>query len=154
MSKLTEIADALGWSPPSILADPHGLDQLIEWKMGSIDSLRKTRLNTIARGAQMQRQFTIELRVDFVDTEKLGPLKQVLQQAARHAFATAMLISDNPKSTRVAIFSDDFFTGHQEIALLEDVIQQGLDATGETTSGSESISSELMAAVQSPKDEG
>lgn len=102
----------------------------------------------------MQRQFTIELRVDFVDTEKLGPLKQVLQQAARHAFATAMLISDNPKSTRVAIFSDDFFTGHQEIALLEDVIQQGLDATGETTSGSESISSELMAAVQSPKDEG
>jgi hypothetical protein len=58
----------------------------------------------------MQRQFTIELRVDFADSEKLGPLKQVLQQAARHAYATAQLISDNPKSTQIAIFSDDFFS--------------------------------------------
>lgn len=101
----------------------------------------------------MQRQFTIEIRVDFADSDKLGPLKQTLIQAARHGYATAQLLSDNPKSTRVAIFSDDFFTGHQEIALLEDVIQQGLDATGETTSGSDSVSSELLAAVQSPRDD-
>lgn len=96
----------------------------------------------------MQRQFTIELRVDFADAEKLGPLKQVLQQAARHAFATAMLISDNPKSTQVAIFSDDFFSGHEEIKLLDDLIQQGLDATGETSSGADEVSSELMDAVR------
>lgn len=94
----------------------------------------------------MQRQFTIELRVDFADSEKLGPLKQVLQQAARHAFATAQLISDNPKSTQVAIFSDDFFSGHEEIKLLEDVIQQGLDMTGEVQA-SDQPSSELLAAV-------
>lgn len=94
----------------------------------------------------MQRQFTIELRVDFADPEKLGPLKQVLQQAARHAFATAQLISDNPKSTQVAIFSDDFFTGHEEIKLLDDVIQNGLDAQGQE-SGSEGISSELAGAM-------
>jgi hypothetical protein len=94
----------------------------------------------------MQRQFTIELRVDFADPEKLGPLKQVLQQAARHAFATAQLISDNPKSTQIAIFSDDFFSGHEEIKLLDDVIQQGLDQVGEET-GSENISDELRGAV-------
>lgn len=95
----------------------------------------------------MQRQFTVELRVDFADADKLGPLKQVLQQVARHAFATAQLLSDNPKSTQIAIFSDDFFSGKEEIALLDDVIQQGLDATG-NTSGSGEISSELMGALK------
>lgn len=95
----------------------------------------------------MQRQFTIELRVDFADQDKLEPLKQVLQQAARHAFATAQLISDNPKLTKIAIFSDDFFSGHEEIKLLEDTIQQGLDAVGET-SGSDGLSSELMNAAK------
>lgn len=93
----------------------------------------------------MQRQFTIELRVDFADSEKLGPLKQVLQQAARHSFATAQLLSDNPKTTQVAIFSDDFFSGHEEIKLLDDVIQQGLDQVGDNK---ETISSELMGALK------
>lgn len=95
----------------------------------------------------MQRQFTIELRVDFADPEKLEPIKKVLQQAARHAFATAQLISDNPKLTKIAIFSDDFFTGHEQIALLEDTIQQGLDSIGQE-SGSEGISSELANAAK------
>jgi hypothetical protein len=126
------------------------LDQIIEWKAGSIAVLKHYKLDTITRGAHMQRQFTIELRVDFADPEKLGPLKNVLQQAARHAFATAQLISDNPKSTQIAIYSDDFFSGHETIALLEDTIQQGLDATGEDSSGSESISSELAALGNIP----
>lgn len=124
-------------------------DAIIEWKSGSIAVLKHYHLptDTITRGAHMQRQFTIELRVDFADAEKLPVLKGVLQQAARHAFATAQLISDNPKSTKIAIFSDDFFTGHETIALLEDTIQQGLDATGET-SGSDDISSELANAAK------
>jgi hypothetical protein len=121
-------------------------NRLIEWKSGSIAVLKLYRLDTITRGAHMQRQFTIELRVDFADADKLGPMKQVLQQAARHAYATAQLISDNPKSTQIAIYSDDFFTGHEEIKLLDDTIQQGLDAVGEE-SGSEAVSSELAAAV-------
>lgn len=126
--------------------DDH-LNKLIEWKAGSIKSLKQYRLHTITEGAHMQRQFSIELRVDFADAEKLIPLQQTLQQAARHALATARLISDNPKSTQVAIYSEDFFSGHQQISLLDDVIQQGLDATGEETSGSDTISSELMGAV-------
>lgn len=128
------------------------LDQLIEWKAGSIAVLRHYKFPDVTpekvRSIHMQRQFTIELRVDFADPDKLGPLTQTLQQAARHAYATAQLISDNPKSTQIVIYSDDFFSGHQEIALLDDVIQHGLDATGETSSGSDGVSSELMAAVQ------
>jgi hypothetical protein len=122
------------------------LNKLIDWRAGSIAVLRNYKLDTITRGAHMQRQFTIELRVDFADPEKLPELKKVLQQAARHAFATAQLISDNPKSTQIAIFSDDFFTGHEEIKLLDDTIQQGLDNIGEE-SGSEGVSSELAGAV-------
>ena len=98
----------------------------------------------------MQRQFTIELRVDFVDPEKLPVLKSVLQQAARHAFATAQLITDNPKTTQIAIYSDDFFSGHEEIKLLEDVIQQGLDATAVSPPDAAEdgeVSSELKAAM-------
>lgn len=95
----------------------------------------------------MQREFTIQLRVDFADSEKLEPIQNVLKQAARHALATARLISDNQKSTQVVIFSDDFFHGHQEIALMDDVIQQGLDAIGED-SGTDAISSELADALK------
>ena len=131
---------------PALLADPDQLDKLIAWRLGSIQNLKRNRLYAITEGAHMQRQFTIELRVDFADSEKLGPLKQVLQQAARHAFATAMLISDNPKSTQVAIFSDDFFSGHEEIKLLDDVIQQGLDQTGEAQP-EDTPSAELLGAV-------
>lgn len=94
----------------------------------------------------MQRQFTIELRVDFADQDKLEPLKQTLRQAARHAYATAMLISDNPKATQIAIFSEDFFSAHEEIKMLDDDIQNGLDATS-GDSESTGVSSELTAAV-------
>ena len=122
------------------------LDQLIEWRAGSISVLKHYKLDTITRGAHMQRQFTMELRVDFADADKLEPLTQTLQQAARHCLATARLISDNPKSTQIVVYSDDFFAGHQQIEIMTDVIQEGLDATGNET-GSDNVSSELMAAV-------
>ena len=122
------------------------LDKLIEWKAGSIAVLKHYKLDTITRGAHMQRQFTMELRVDFADKDKLPVLIETFRQAACHVNATAQLISDNPKSTQIVVYSDDFFAGHQEIALLDDVIQQGLDAVGET-SGSDTISDELAGAI-------
>lgn len=121
------------------------LGQLIDWKAGGIAVLKYYKLDTISRGAHMQRQLTMELRVDFADQEKLPAIQQAFQQAARHVLATARLISDNPKSTQIAIYSEDFFSGHQEIALLDDVIQQGLDAT--SNDESQGISSELMGAM-------
>lgn len=122
-------------------------DHWIEWRASSV-SVLKHYPKPEGGAFAMQRQFTIELRVDFADADKLEPLKQTLQQAARHAYATAQLISDNPKLTQIAIYSDDFFTGHKEISLMDDVIQQGLDETGGAESGSDSISSELANAAK------
>jgi hypothetical protein len=123
------------------------LADLIDWKAGDIGVLRHY-YNPMIGGAKSmtQRMFTVELRVDFADVDKLGPMKKALQQCARHAFATAQLISDNPKSTRIVVYSDDFFSGHEDIALLDDDIQKGLDDAGGKDDGG-TIDASLMAAV-------
>ena len=93
----------------------------------------------------MQRQFTIELRVDYADNEKNDAMRTALQAAARHVYATAMLLADAVKP-QIAIFSDDFFAGHEQIALLEDTIQAGKDEIGgeqETP-----VSDELLGAMR------
>lgn len=94
---------------------------------------------------KMQRQFTIELRVDYEDSEKNAVMRQACQAAARHMFATANLIKDGQKP-QVAIFSDDFYSGHEDITLLEDTIQNGIDSLG-GVSADDTVSSELLAAV-------
>lgn len=73
-------------------------------------------------------------------------MRQALQHAARHVYAQATLLSDGVKP-QVAVFSDDFFSGHEEIKLLDDVIAQGLDATN-MAGTEETVSSELMAAMK------
>lgn len=93
----------------------------------------------------MQRQFTIELRVDYADNDKTKVMRQAMQQAARHAYATAVLIADGVKP-QIALFSDDFFTGHEQIELLEDTVGQGI-AQIDSGEPEEQISSELMAAA-------
>lgn len=98
----------------------------------------------------MQRQFTIELRVDYADNGKNEAMRQALTAAARHVYATATLLADAVKP-QIAIFSDDFFSGHEEIELLEDVIAQGkqqLEQAG-VSEQPEEISSELLSAVRS-----
>ena len=97
----------------------------------------------------MQRQFTIEIRVDYADNGKTDVMKKAMQQAARHVFATATLLADGVKP-QVAVFSDDFFTGHEEIALLDDTITQGIEAI-QATGEQEVISNELLAATRAGK---
>ena len=124
------------------------LDKMIEWKAGSNSVLRHYTLDTITRGAHMQRQFTIELRCDFADRDKLPELKKTLLVAARHCFATASLLADTPKTTQIAIFSNDFFSPPEEIKMMDDLIQQGLDATGgNDEQQDDTISADLAAAV-------
>lgn len=128
---------------PDILANPDMLDRLIDWKMGSPAQRRKE--SHIALGAPMQRQFTIELRVDYEDADKNETMRKACQAAARHVYATATLIADGVKP-QIAIYADDFFSAHQEIELLEDTIQQGIDAS--QLKDEDPVSSELMAAVR------
>ena len=93
----------------------------------------------------MQRQFTIELRVDYADNEKNDSMRLALQQAARHVYATGVLLADGVKP-QIAVFSDDFFTGHEAIALLDDTVAQGIDQIGGPDEDS-GVSAELLNAV-------
>jgi hypothetical protein len=119
---------------------------LIEWQAGSIAVLKHYQLDTISKGAHMQRQFTIEVRVDYADADKNAVMKETLQACARHAYATAVLLNDGVKA-QVAIFSDDFFSGHEEIMLLDDTIQKGIDAVGGADEA-DKPSSEMLAAMR------
>lgn len=94
----------------------------------------------------MQRQFTIELRVDYADNEKNAAMQEAVQRAARHVLATAALLADGVKPM-IAAFSDDFFTGHKEISVLEDTIAKGQAQIGSTAE--DSVSSELTSALAS-----
>lgn len=124
------------------------LDRLITWKAGSMAVLKHYKLDTITKGAHMQRQFTIELRVDFADRDKLPELKQTLLQCARHAYSTASLLSDTPKTTQIAIYSNDFFSPPEEIKMLDDIIAKGIvDANLQQEDTDSGISPELAAAV-------
>lgn len=121
---------------------------LVAWKAGSNAVLRRYKLSTITEGAHMQRQFTIELRVDFADEEKNEAIRETLRQCARRALATANLIADNQKATRIAIWADDFYSGHEEIKLLDDVLGEVTKDTVNETGGDEP-SAEMLGALAS-----
>jgi len=94
----------------------------------------------------MQRKITIEVCVDFADNAKNDEIRTTAKDCALRMMATCNLIADNPKATRVACWSEDFFAGHEEIALLQDPLGA---VTKETIGTSEDeISSELMGALK------
>ena len=68
-----------------------------------------------------------------------------LQAAARHVYATATLLADAVKP-QIAIFSDDFFAGHEQITLLEDTIKAGKEQIGGTDETP--VSDELLGAMR------
>jgi hypothetical protein len=88
----------------------------------------------------------MELRVDYADNEKNETMRNALQAAARHVYATAVLLNDGVKP-QIAIFSDDFFSGHEEIQLLEDTIAKGLGEVGQAEA-QDKPSQELLDALK------
>ena len=122
------------------------LDQLILWRMRDP---RYVDMNTRLKGVAMQRQWTIEARADFADKDKNEAITTAVQQAAVHIHAVMALLSDGQKPQVVA-FSDDFFSGHAEIALHEDVIGNAIAAHGGTVEAAE-VSDEMLAAVRELK---
>lgn len=131
-----------GRLPARLVMTPGMLDRMIDWRVddprvgiGDPHTGRKER---------MQRQFTIELRVDYADNGKNDAMRKAMQAASRHIYATAALLSDGVKP-QLAVFSDDYFQGHEEIQLLDDTIQQGIEELG--GGADEGVSSELAGAV-------
>jgi hypothetical protein len=120
----------------SVTAEPSIMDHIIDWKLRYLTVEDK----------QLIRQFTIELRVNYADADKNEVMRKACAAAARHVFATANLLADGVKPD-IAIFSDDWFAGKEEISLMQDVIQQGLDETSVAQNGEATVSSELMQAV-------
>lgn len=129
------------WRTVNPVENEKQLDQMIQWKSRGPNGL----LWYTERSELMNRQFTIELRVDYADSDKNEVMRQALQIAGRHMYATAELLGDGVKP-QIAMFSDDFFDGHAEIALIDDVLQKGKDML--KLGDDEGVSSELMAACR------
>lgn len=66
------------------------------------------------------RTFTIELRVDDADPEKVELVKQAARVAAKHLFTTALLLADGRKP-QIALNSGDLFETDKEISLADDL---------------------------------
>ena len=125
------------------------LDAIIEWKIGNP---RYKQFNQEQEQEQVmpQRQFTIELRVDYADEEKNVIMNMQLARQARHLLATATLLSDGQMPT-IAAFSEDFFIGKAEIDLMLDAIGEGVK---DMKAGEDSVSQELLDAFKAqPKSE-
>ena len=125
------------------------LDAIIEWKIGNP---RYKQFNQEQEQEQVmpQRQFTIELRVDYADEEKNVIMNMQLARQARHLLATATLLSDGQTPT-IAAFSEDFFVGKAEIDLMLDAIGEGVK---DMKAGEDSVSQELLDAFKAqPKSE-
>ena len=123
------------------------LDAIIEWKIGNP---RYKQFNQEQEQVMPQRQFTIELRVDYADEEKNVIMNMQLARQARHLLATATLLSDGQTPT-IAAFSEDFFIGKAEIDLMLDAIGEGVK---DMKAGEDSVSQELLDAFKAqPKSE-
>ena len=125
------------------------LDAIIEGKIGNP---RYKQFNQEQEQEQVmpQRQFTIELRVDYADEEKNAIMNTQLARQARHLLATATLLSDGQTPT-IAAFSEDFFIGKAEIDLMLDAIGEGVK---DMKPGEDSVSQELLDAFKAqPKSE-
>jgi hypothetical protein len=93
----------------------------------------------------MQRQFTIELRVDYADKDKNAIMRTALAEAARHIFAKATVLADG-QAPDIAIFSEDFFDGREVMNLMD-------DTTVVTIAPADGISQGLLDAVREEQED-
>lgn len=142
-----------GINIPSILADPYRMDKMIAWRMGDPryrDKVQSRRFQErAAREQTMQRQWNIEARADFEDPEKNAVITEAVRRAAVNVNATIALLLQADgygQKPQVVCYSDDFFIGHQEIALLDDTLGKALETHDATEQ--EAISPELIAAAK------
>jgi hypothetical protein len=109
--------------PGASLADPTVLDALLVWR------LKDPRFGQPHEGDHpiMQKQFTLEFRVDFADEGRYETARKAVMLLAKHGLAELQLIAQgdaNGQQPQVASYSDDYFATHDEIDAMEDVIAQ------------------------------
>jgi hypothetical protein len=124
---------------PDLAAAPGALDKMIVWK------LREPKPSNSGAYANMaQRQWTIEVRADFSDPAKNAEIKQLVQQHAVSLHAFTALLSD-VQPPQVVCFSEDFFEGHQEIALHENTLGAAIKEHMPAMGAPEEVSDEMRA---------
>lgn len=127
-----------------------GLDALIEWKLDGYMA-RKQR----AKEGKVQEQWTIEIRADFQDKDKIPQITEIVCAAARHLVANVVLLGPTCKPECV-IFTDNFMSASQKIDIYSDLIGKGqkelaaAGITGAVTTETEAdkVSDELLAALK------
>ena len=126
------------------------MDKLVLWRRGDPRYPRYTHPQPqLTKEQLMQRQWNIEARADFEDADKNEVITDAIRRAAVHVNATIALLlqaDGHGQKPEVVCYSDDFFTGHKEIALLEDTLGKALVDHGGTEQ--ESVSAELIAAAK------
>lgn len=95
----------------------------------------------------MQRQFTMEMRVDFADADKNEAFQEAIQHIGRHALATMQLLSDGQKP-QIAIWSDDFYAGRKEIMLFDDLLKSESSKDSPDVAQDASPSDEMLRAMR------
>ena len=125
-------------------AVPDALDQMILWR---INDPRYTDRKNIVKGKPMQRQWTIEARADFADVEKNAAITEAVRQHAVALNAILVLIKDNGISPQVVCYSDDFFTGHEDINLMENKLGAAIMESGDLAAPMP-VSDEMMQAMR------
>ena len=126
---------------------PEDINRLIEWKLARAK-----------KGNKMQEQWTIELRADFADKEKIPEITKIFCAAARHMMANVMLLGPSCKPECV-IFTDNFMSAPDKIDIYSDLIAKGqaelkaiadggVTGNGNNEEASTEPSSELLAAMK------
>lgn len=129
----------------NILVWPDVLDKVIEGRLGDPRYSYNTTKDTT-----MQRQWTIEARADFADKDKNDAIDQAFKVAAAHINATMALLNDGQKP-QVVCFSDDFFSGHQDIDWLGDPLGKAIAAHSNTLGDTPEVSDEMMQTLRDMK---
>ncbi len=103
---------------------------------------------TIKKEQRMQRQYTLEIRIDCLDKDKLDAFREVFRTLAQDVYANAEMLGGQCKP-QMAVFSEDYFDGHSDIKLFEHRMKDGMEqlANAGDTSGEEALSDELIAAA-------
>ena len=94
----------------------------------------------------MQKQITAEIRVDLSDPERVAAVRQYGLELVKQWQEYAKLVAQGDplhQQPQVAYYSDDFFTGHEEIDAMEDVLgkakKEFADVLGEKKAVDESL---------------
>ena len=130
-----------------IFAQPDVLDKVIEWRLGDLRYI-----DTNTKDTSMQRQWTIEARADFADTGKNDAIDQAFKVAAAHINATMALLNDGQKP-QVVCFSDDFFSGHQDIDWLGNPLGKAIAAHSGALGDTPKVSDEMLQTLRDMKDD-